>query len=206
MKKYRCYADVIADDTNLEREMSDVSDDSDDDDDSDDYDEDSNINNSEFNSYVNDQLVQKSLLTLQSNEPLGNWEKYTRGIGSKLMIQMGYVIGTGLGKQSNGRIEPIETQILPAGKSLGLFKFFFLIVHTINTINLLHFSDHCMKLREFAGNDKDLFSAERKIRKQQQKLEQQRERQYQKESQKKDSNVFNFINKTLGDKRKLRKN
>lgn len=73
-------------------------------------------------------------------------------------------------------------------------------------INLLYFPDHCMELREFAGNDKDLFSAERKIRKQQQKLEQQRERQYQRESQKKDSNVFNFINKTLGDKRKLKKN
>lgn len=112
---------MFADDTNLEREMSDTSDDSDDND----YDEDSNnINNSELNSYVNNELVHKSLLTLQSNEPLGNWEKHTRGIGSKLMIQMGYVIGTGLGKQSNGRIEPVETQVLPAGKSLGLFKFF----------------------------------------------------------------------------------
>lgn len=78
---------------------------------------------SQPNSYINDQLVHKSLLTLQSNEPLGNWEKHTRGIGSKLMMQMGYVIGTGLGKLSDGRIEPVETQVLPAGKSLGLFKF-----------------------------------------------------------------------------------
>lgn len=60
-----------------------------------------------------------------------------------------------------------------------------------------------MELREFAGDDKDLFSAERKMRKQQ-KLEQQRERQHQKEKQKEDNNIFNFINKTLGDKRKLR--
>lgn len=61
-----------------------------------------------------------------------------------------------------------------------------------------------MELREFAGDDKDLFSAERKMRKQQ-KLEQQRKRQYQRAKQKEDSNVFNFINKALGDKRKLKK-
>ncbi|XP_011702720.1 PREDICTED: zinc finger CCCH-type with G patch domain-containing protein [Wasmannia auropunctata] len=166
---------LLLDDTHLE--MSDTSDDSDDS-----TDNANNVldNDSESNSYINDQLIHKSLLTLQSNEPLGNWERHTRGIGSKLMMQMGYVIGTGLGKRSDGRIEPIEAQILPAGKSL----------------------DHCMELREFAGDDKDLFSAERKMRKQQQKLEQQRERQYQKEKQKEDNNVFNFINKALGDKPK----
>lgn len=60
-----------------------------------------------------------------------------------------------------------------------------------------------MQLRELAGDDKDLFSAERKMRKQQHKLEQQRERQYQKEKERENSNVFNFINKTLGDKRKI---
>jgi len=99
--------------------MSDISDDSNN------SDEDAiNIDNdSEPNSYINDQLIHKSLLMLQSDEPLGNWEKHTRGIGSKLMIQMGYIIGTGLGKQSDGRIKPVEAQVLPAGKSLGLFKF-----------------------------------------------------------------------------------
>ncbi|XP_011861995.1 PREDICTED: zinc finger CCCH-type with G patch domain-containing protein [Vollenhovia emeryi] len=162
------------DDTNLE--MSDTSDDSDDDD----KDANNINNNSEANLGVNNQLIHKSLLTLQSNEPLGNWERHTRGIGSKLMMQMGYVLGTGLGKLNDGRIEPVEAQVLPAGKSL----------------------DHCMELREFAGNDKDLFSAERKMRKQQHKMERQREKQYQREKQKEDSNVFNFINKTLGDKPK----
>lgn len=101
---------MFTDDTNLE--MSDISDD-----------EDDNVDNDfEPNSYINDQLVHKSLLTLQSNEPIGNWEKHTRGIGSKLMMQMGYVIGTGLGKRSDGRIKPVEAQVLPAGKSLGLLK------------------------------------------------------------------------------------
>ncbi|XP_011049578.1 PREDICTED: zinc finger CCCH-type with G patch domain-containing protein [Acromyrmex echinatior] len=161
------------DDTNLE--MSNTFNDSNNDD------EDTNNVDNELqpNSYINNQLVHKSLLTLQStNEALGNWEKHTRGIGSKLMMQMGYVIGSGLGKRSDGRIEPVETQILPAGKSL----------------------DYCMELREFAGDDKDLFSAERNMRKQQQKLEQQREREYQKQKQKDDNDVFNFINKALSDK------
>ncbi|XP_014473719.1 PREDICTED: zinc finger CCCH-type with G patch domain-containing protein [Dinoponera quadriceps] len=152
-------------------EMSDTSDDSDGSD---------SGSNSPHNSHSDVQLVHKSLLTLQSDEPLGNWERYTRGIGSKLMMQMGYVIGTGLGKRGDGRIQPVEATVLPAGKSL----------------------DHCMELREFAGGDKDLFSVERKMRKQQQKSEQQRERQYQKEKERENSNVFNFINKTLGDKPK----
>lgn len=93
-------------------ELSDTSDDSDD--------EESDHNSS---SYSNEQLLHKSLLTPQPNEPLGNWERHTRGIGSKIMMKMGYVIGTGLGKQNDGRIEPVKATVLPAGKSLGLFSF-----------------------------------------------------------------------------------
>lgn len=58
-----------------------------------------------------------------------------------------------------------------------------------------------MELKENAGGDTNLFSVERRLRKQQQKLEQQRERQYQRKKEKEKSNVFNFINATLGDKR-----
>lgn len=35
------------------------------------------------------------------------------------MEKMGYVRGTGLGKRADGRIEPIEAVVLPAGRSLG---------------------------------------------------------------------------------------
>jgi len=49
---------------------------------------------------------------------LGEWEAYTKGIGSKLMKKMGYVWGSGLGKSSEGRVEPIEAVVLPVGKSL----------------------------------------------------------------------------------------
>ncbi|RLU22015.1 hypothetical protein DMN91_006394 [Ooceraea biroi] len=166
-------------DTDLE--MSDTSDDSEDDDDDD------SKPNSPSHSEEHEKSAHRSLLTLQSGEPLGNWEKHTRGIGSKLMMQMGYVMGTGLGKLADGRVEPVEATVLPAGKSL----------------------DHCMQLREFVGDDEDLVSAERKMRKQQQKaakqqrkLEQQRERQYLRDKERENSNVFNFINKTLGDKPK----
>lgn len=97
---------VLTDDAELE--MSDTSDDSEDDD-------------SEPDSSSSlDQSAHKCLLTFKPDEPLGNWEKYTRGIGSKLMMQMGYVIGNGLGKHGDGRIEPVEATVLPAGKSLGI--------------------------------------------------------------------------------------
>uniref|UniRef100_A0A8C6VAX5 Zinc finger CCCH-type with G patch domain-containing protein n=1 Tax=Naja naja TaxID=35670 RepID=A0A8C6VAX5_NAJNA len=43
---------------------------------------------------------------------------HTRGIGSKLMAQMGYELGKGLGKNSEGRIEPVLAVVLPKGKSL----------------------------------------------------------------------------------------
>ncbi|NXE82711.1 ZGPAT protein, partial [Cochlearius cochlearius] len=48
----------------------------------------------------------------------GGWEAHTRGIGSKLLIQMGYEFGKGLGKNSEGRVEPVQAVVLPRGKSL----------------------------------------------------------------------------------------
>ncbi|KAM9296297.1 zinc finger CCCH-type with G patch domain-containing protein [Gastrophryne carolinensis] len=46
------------------------------------------------------------------------WEAHTRGIGSKLMALMGYEFGKGLGRNSEGRIEPVQAVVLPKGKSL----------------------------------------------------------------------------------------
>ncbi|KAG7520230.1 hypothetical protein JOB18_025659 [Solea senegalensis] len=48
----------------------------------------------------------------------GGWEAHTRGIGSKLMLKMGYEYGKGLGKMQEGRVEPVMAVVLPKGKSL----------------------------------------------------------------------------------------
>ncbi|NXS57035.1 ZGPAT protein, partial [Brachypteracias leptosomus] len=48
----------------------------------------------------------------------GGWEAHTRGIGSKLLLRMGYEFGKGLGKNSEGRVEPVQAVVLPRGKSL----------------------------------------------------------------------------------------
>jgi len=49
---------------------------------------------------------------------LGGWESSTKGIGSKLMSQMGYVHGAGLGKCGQGLVEPVPVVVYPTGKSL----------------------------------------------------------------------------------------
>jgi hypothetical protein len=38
------------------------------------------------------------------------------------MAQMGYVMGTGLGRNGEGRLEPVEALVFPAGKSLGKYE------------------------------------------------------------------------------------
>ncbi|XP_034394043.1 zinc finger CCCH-type with G patch domain-containing protein [Cyclopterus lumpus] len=48
----------------------------------------------------------------------GGWEAHTRGIGSKLMLKMGYEYGKGLGKMQEGRLEPVMAVVLPKRKSL----------------------------------------------------------------------------------------
>ncbi|RVE70153.1 hypothetical protein OJAV_G00061620 [Oryzias javanicus] len=53
-----------------------------------------------------------------SSGHFGGWEAHTRGIGSKLMLKMGYEYGKGLGKTQEGRVEPVMAVLLPKGKSL----------------------------------------------------------------------------------------
>lgn len=51
---------------------------------------------------------------------LGEWEKHTKGIGSKLLEKMGYIPGQGLGKNNDGIVEPIKIQANKGRSTLGM--------------------------------------------------------------------------------------
>ncbi|KAI3790353.1 hypothetical protein L2E82_03328 [Cichorium intybus] len=53
------------------------------------------------------------------NARLGSFEKHTKGFGSKVMGKMGYVEGMGLGRGSQGMVDPIVASRLPKSRGLG---------------------------------------------------------------------------------------
>jgi len=111
---------------------------------------------------------------------LGDWENHTRGIGSRLMSVMGWT-GGGLGKQGEGRVEPVSARVYPQGKSL----------------------DWCMERRELAGEGEDLESVERTL-KHQAKIEQRKSMLRAKREKERDNSaksLFDLINVKLGGKR-----
>nr|CAH7713695.1 unnamed protein product [Callosobruchus chinensis] len=130
-----------------------------------------------------EEVINKSLTNKPGDQALGQWEKHTKGIGFKLMQKMGYVVGTGLGRRSEGRIDPVTAVILPHGKSL----------------------DYCMNLRERAGGDKNLFSVERRMKQLQQLQEIRNKRAEKKEQRRRKGNLFNFLNQEILSKDKGKK-
>ena len=98
---------------------------------------------------------------------IGQWEVHTKGIGLKLLIKMGYVPGKGLGKNGEGRSEPVGYCILPARKSL----------------------DECIKWKEKKFGDPVKY--EKKMKAQQEKQQAKIAKGYNHQPR---SNVFDLIN------------
>lgn len=98
---------------------------------------------------------------------------FFKGFGSRILEKFGYIFGTGLGMDGKGIVVPISAQVLPPGRSL----------------------DHCMALREQANGDKDLFSVERKLKRQQERQEIINAKAYEREKQNQD--IFNFLNQSI---------
>ncbi|OTF69073.1 hypothetical protein BLA29_007354 [Euroglyphus maynei] len=81
--------------------------------------------NEEATTDSRDHSMDVQIPDLTSGE-FGDWERFTKGIGSKLMAKMGYKQGNGLGLKSQGIVNPIEQIVYPPGRSL----------------------DHCIKLKQ----------------------------------------------------------
>ena len=127
-------------------------------------------------SVANDDLDELSVINWNhsSSEPMAKWEAHTRGIGSKLMTKMGYVMGQGLGRNGEGITNPIDVFVFPTGKSL----------------------DACIELREKYLSNDDL---RQRIKNKQKKLEERIANGYNEVVVK--SNVFDFINSKVLSKR-----
>ncbi|KAJ0673692.1 putative G-patch domain, R3H domain, R3H domain superfamily protein [Helianthus annuus] len=53
------------------------------------------------------------------NARVGSFERHTKGFGLKMMAKMGYVEGSGLGRESQGIVDPLVATRLPKSRGLG---------------------------------------------------------------------------------------
>ena len=52
---------------------------------------------------------------------IGNWQKFDKGIGMKLLEKMGWQKGKGLGKNMQGRAVPVEATLRQGKASVGAY-------------------------------------------------------------------------------------
>ena len=70
-----------------------------------------------------EEVIHSNLSSISSLERcVGSFEKHTKGIGSKLMIKMGYE-GKGLGKHAEGMVDPVSVEERPKNLGLGYVQF-----------------------------------------------------------------------------------
>ncbi|XP_063223581.1 tuftelin-interacting protein 11 [Bacillus rossius redtenbacheri] len=55
------------------------------------------------------------------NQGVGGWEKHTKGIGAKLLLQMGFQPGKGLGRELQGIQAPVEAHLRKGRGAIGAY-------------------------------------------------------------------------------------
>ncbi|XP_030381135.1 septin-interacting protein 1 [Scaptodrosophila lebanonensis] len=58
---------------------------------------------------------------IAGNRNVGAWEQHTRGIGAKLLLQMGYEPGKGLGKDLQGISQPVQAHVRKGRGAIGAY-------------------------------------------------------------------------------------